>query len=77
MVGHGGKCNNVAAILFALVEFRESQMKTSCTGQPQQWHLRSRTSKKRTKPKIIGETMSKYSIHNNYTDHDFAKFLRY
>ena len=37
VAGRVGKCNHVAAILFALVEFRESQMKTSFTGQPQQW----------------------------------------
>ena len=57
VAGRGGKRNNVEAILFALVEFRESQMKTSCTGQPQQWHLSSRTSKKRTKHQTIGETL--------------------
>ena len=57
VAGRGGKCNHVAAILFALVEYRESQMKTSCTGQPQQWHLPSRTSKKRTKPQTIGDTL--------------------
>ena len=73
------KCNNVAAILFALDKFRESQMKTNCTGQPQQWHLPSRTSKKRTKPQTTGETLWKYtgSIRNNSIGHDFSKFLRY
>ena len=60
MAGRGGKCNHVGAILIARVEFRESQMKTSWTGQPQQWHLPSRTSKKRTKPQIIGETLKVY-----------------
>ena len=34
VAGRGGKCNHVGAILFALVEFRESQLTTFCTGQP-------------------------------------------
>lgn len=55
VAGRGGKCNHIAAVLFALVEYRDSQMKISCTGKPQQWHLPSRSRKRKTKPQKIGE----------------------
>ncbi len=55
VAGRGGKCNHVAAVLFALLKFREVQSQPSCTGQPQKWHLPSRKRKRETVPKKIGE----------------------
>lgn len=55
VAGCGGKCNHIAAVLFALIEYRESMKKDSCTSNPQQWHLPSRKSKKRTRPQKIGK----------------------
>lgn len=54
VAGCGGKCNHIAAVLFALIEYRESQRTDSCTSKPQQWHLPSRKRKKQTKPQRIG-----------------------
>ena len=55
VAGKGGKCNHVAASLFAVLDYLESQKSASCTGQPQKWHLPSRKRKRQTVPTKIGE----------------------
>ena len=54
VAGAAGKCNHVAGVLFALLEYKENMRKTSCTDEPQKWQLPSRKSKRCTKPVNIG-----------------------
>jgi hypothetical protein len=54
VAGAGGKCNHVAGVLFALLEYRESMRNRSCTDKPQEWHLPSRKSKQHSKPVKTG-----------------------
>jgi hypothetical protein len=55
VAGAGGKCNHIAGVLFALLEYKESMRRTSCTDEPQKWHLPSRKSKRSSKPVNIGK----------------------
>lgn len=54
VAGAGGKCNHVAGVLFALLDYRESMRNKSCTEKPQEWHLPSRKSKQSSKPVKTG-----------------------
>ena len=54
VAGAGGKCNHVAGVLFALLDYRESMLNKSCTEKPQEWHLPSRKSKQSSKPVKTG-----------------------
>jgi len=56
VAGAGGKCNHVAGVLFALLEYRESMKITSSTDEPQKWHMPSRESKRSLKPTNTGNT---------------------
>ena len=54
VAGAGGKCNHVAGVLFALLDYRESMLNKSCTEKPQEWHLPSRKGKQSSKPVKTG-----------------------
>jgi hypothetical protein len=54
VAGAAGKCNHVAAVLFALVEYKGDMLNRSCTDEPQKWHLPSRKSKQSSKPVKTG-----------------------
>ncbi|KAG0721598.1 hypothetical protein GWK47_046176 [Chionoecetes opilio] len=56
VAGRGGKCNHVAGLLFALLDFRHSLLNApeSCTSNSQQWHKPPRRAKRCTRPTLAG-----------------------
>lgn len=54
--GSGGKCNHVAALLFALVDYIQTMRNPdSCTSKPQVWNKPTRKNKKSTHPQVVGQ----------------------
>lgn len=56
VAGRGGKCNHVAGLLFALLNFCHSLQNAleSCTSRSQQWHKPPRIAKR---PTLAGNTL--------------------
>ena len=53
--GAAGKCNHVAALLFALLDFVSTMRNPdSCTNKPQTWHRPKRKRKSATRPSVVG-----------------------
>lgn len=62
--GAGGKCNHVAALLFALVDYVNTMRNPDCcTNKPQTWHKPTRKYKKATQPQVVGKRKVKKHIY--------------
>lgn len=59
VAGRGGKCNHVAGLLFALLDFCHSLQNApeSCTSRSQQWHKPPRIAKRHTQPTLAGNIL--------------------
>ena len=54
--GAGGKCNHVAAVLFAMLDYvTVMRNPDSCTNKAQVWHRPKRATKRTTKPLVVGK----------------------
>ena len=54
--GAGGKCNHVAALLFAMLDYVTTMRNPDCcTNKTQVWHRPKRATKRATKPLIVGQ----------------------
>ena len=54
--GAGGKCNHVAALLFAMLDFvTEMRNPDCCTNKTQVWHRPKRATKRATRPLVVGK----------------------
>ena len=54
--GAGGKCNHIAALLFALLDYAMTMRNPdSCTNTAQVWHRPKRATKRVTRPLVVGQ----------------------
>ena len=54
--GAGGKCNHVAAVLFAMLDYVTVMRNPDCcTNKAQVWHRPKRATKRATKPLVVGK----------------------
>ena len=62
--GAAGKCNHVAALLFAMMDFvKTMRVPESCTSHPQTWHRPQRKTKHATRPAVVGKRKVKKHIY--------------
>ena len=62
--GSAGKCNHVAALLFAMMDFvKTMRVPESCTSRPQTWHRPQRKTKRATRPAVVGKRKVKKHIY--------------
>jgi len=78
--GTGGKCNHIAALLFALVDYVNTMRNPDCcTNKPQTWHKPTRKNKKATHPQVVGKRKVQKHVYGRTEKrkrplHDYSQF---